>query len=143
MQTITLETLKKALETLESRTDRSAWNRGVTLYAYELLGDVVESVEGVYNAAPQTRAEFCHVARNGAGTWREYSYGGCPLVYDGDIAERLCTPSELKKKRGGELSPNSRETWLDVQARALNQAAARAWNAVRDAADARVWEMQK
>lgn len=132
---INLGTLKKALETLESRTDRSAWNRGVTLYARELLADVVENVEGGYCAAPQTRAEFCRVARNGAETWREFSYGGCSLVYDSDIAERLCTPSELKKKRGGELNPNSRETWLDVQARALNQAAARAWNAMRDAAN--------
>lgn len=132
---INLGTLKKALETLESRTDRSAWNRGVTVYARELLGDVVENVERAYFAAPQTRAEFCNIARNGAGTWREYSYGACALVYDSDIAERLCTPSELKKKRGGELNPNSRETWLDTQARALNQAAARAWNAIRDAAN--------
>lgn len=132
---INLGTLKKALETLESRTDRSAWNRGVTLYARELLADVVENVERVYCAAPQTRAEFCRVARNGAGTWREYSYGACALVYDCDIAERLCAPSELKKKRGGELRPNGNETWLDVQARALNQAAARAWNAVRDAVE--------
>lgn len=134
-QTITLGTLKKALETLESRTDGSAWDRGVTLYARELMGDVAENVERAYCAAPQTRAEFCNVARNGAGTWREYSYGACALVYDGYIAERLCTPSELKKKRGGELNPNSHETWLDVQARALNQAAARAWNAILDAAD--------
>lgn len=132
---INLGTLKKALETLDSRTDRSAWDRGVTVYACELLTSVVENVDGGYFAAPQTRAEFCIVARNGAGTWREYSHGGCALIYDCDIAERLCTPSELKKKRGGELNPNSRETWLDVQARALNQAAARAWNAIRDAAN--------
>ena len=132
---INLGTLKKALESLNSRTDGSAWNRGVTAYARELLGDVVENVERAYCAAPQTRAEFCRIAQNGAGTWREYSYGACALVYDCGIAERLCTPSELKKKRGGELNPNSRETWLDVQARALNQAAGRAWNAVRDAAN--------
>jgi hypothetical protein len=59
---------------------------------------------------------------NGADSWSQYSYGGCSLVYDGDIAERLCAPSEFKKKRGGELPPNAREQWLDVQARALNQA---------------------
>lgn len=135
MKTVTLATLKTAMKAMENRTDRSAWDRGVTLYARELMGDVAENVERAYCAAPQTRAEFCRVARNGAGTWLEYSYGACALVYDGDIAERLCTPSELKKKRGGELNPNSRETWLDVQARALNQAAARAWNAVRDAAN--------
>lgn len=132
---INLGTMKKALETLNSRTDRSAWNRGVTAYARELLADVVKSVEGGYCAAPQTRVEFCCIARNGAGTWEEYSYGACALIYDSDIAERLCTPSELKKKRGGELNPNSNETWLDTQARALNQSAARAWNTVQDAAE--------
>lgn len=134
-KTITLATLKTAMKAMENRTDRSAWNRGVTVYARELLAGVVENVERAYCVTPQTRVEFCRIARNGAGTWLEYSYGACALVYDDDIAERLCTPSELKKKRGGELNPNSRETWLDVQARALNQAAARAWNAVRDAAE--------
>ena len=132
---IYIETLEKALESLEKRADRSAWDRGVTVYARELLGDVVENIEGGYYAAPQTRAEFERIALNGAETWAQYSYGGCALVYDGDIAERLCTPSELKKKRGGELNPNSRETWLDTQARALNQAAGRAWKAVRAAAE--------
>lgn len=128
---IDLETMKKALETLGARADRSAWDKGVTAYACELLGDVVKNVERGYCAAPQTRAEFERAARNGAGTWWEYSYGASALVYDGDIAERLCTLSELKKKRGGELNPNSRETWLDVQTRALNQAAGRAWTTVR------------
>lgn len=85
---INFGTLKKALESLESRTDRSAWDRGVTVYARELLGDVVENVERGYCAAPQTRAEFVRVALNGARTWREYSYSANALVYDGDIAAR-------------------------------------------------------
>ena len=50
--------------------------------------------------------------------------GGCgPEADDADIAERLCAPSELKRKKGGDLQPSSRETWLDCQARALSQAA--------------------
>lgn len=69
---------------------------------------------------------------NGAKNWKEYSYGGCALIYDKDIAETLCTPSELKRKRGGELQPNSTETWLDVQARALYQASRVAVWAYRD-----------
>lgn len=101
MQTIDLATLKTALEAMENRTDRSAWERGVTVYARELLGDVVENVERGYCAAPQTRGDFERAALNGAGTWREYSYGASALFYDCDIAERLCTPSELKKKRDG------------------------------------------
>lgn len=47
--------------------------------------------------------------------------GGCSLCYDSDIAARVCTPSELKRKHGGVYEPNSRETWLDVQTRALHQ----------------------
>lgn len=59
---------------------------------------------------------------NGAQDWGQYSWGGSALIYDGDIAEHLCCPSELKKNRHGERRPNSREEWLDVQARALYQA---------------------
>lgn len=70
---------------------------------------------------------------NGADDWNAYSWGGCALCYDGDIAERLCSPSELKKTRNGERRPNSREEWLDVQARALYQAARRVKIAIADA----------
>ena len=44
------------------------------------------------------------------------------LLYDEDIAENLCSPSELKKCKNGMLRPNKQEQWLDVQARALLQA---------------------
>lgn len=109
-------------EILESRKDRSAWNRGVTAYALDMVdGLELEDVDGV------TEKDLL----NGARDWSEYSYGGCALVYDGDIAERLCTPSELKRKRGGELAPNSYEEWLDVQARACRQAAYRVRRAIR------------
>nr|DAP26633.1 MAG TPA: hypothetical protein [Bacteriophage sp.] len=69
---------------------------------------------------------------NGAQDWEQYSWGGSALIYDYDIAERLCCPSELKKTRNGERRPNSREEWLDVQARALYQAASRVVNAYRE-----------
>ena len=59
---------------------------------------------------------------NGASSWQQYSDGGCALIYDADIAKILCTPTELKRTRNGELMPNSRENWLDVQASALFQA---------------------
>lgn len=49
--------------------------------------------------------------------------GGSALIYNADIAKHYCTPSELKKTHNGERKPNSREDWLDVQARALWQAA--------------------
>ena len=88
----------------------SAWSRGVKTYALEMLDGIEDG--------------FTQVSLlNGAQNWREYSYGGCSLIYDADIAERLCAPSEYAKTRQGQRAPNSRETWLDVQARALGQAA--------------------
>lgn len=62
---------------------------------------------------------------NGADGWSDYSWGGSALIYNEDIALRLCTPSELKRTANGSKRPNAREEWLDVQARALYQACAR------------------
>lgn len=92
---------------------QSAWSKGVQMYVEELREFLAE------NNLQATKENLL----NGARDWSEYSYGGCSWIYDSDIAERLCSPSELKRKKGGELQPNSTETWLDVQARALHQAA--------------------
>lgn len=109
---------------LETRKDRSAWDKGIAIYALELLDEIKESID--YNGKePETLEELKRIALNGAENWDEYSWGGCSLIYNGDIAERLCTPSELKKTRNGERRPNNREEWLDVQARALRQAYSR------------------
>jgi hypothetical protein len=94
---------------------RSAWRRGVKTYALEMI----EKADGELSSVADLKKELL----NGAANWREYSYGGCALIYDGEIAERLCAPSEYAKTRQGGRAPNSRETWIDVQARALGQAA--------------------
>ena len=94
---------------------RSAWRRGVRAYALEMI----ESAEGELATVADLKKELL----NGARTWKEYSEGGCALIYDGDIAERLCAPSEYRKTREGQRAPNAQESWLDVQARALGQAA--------------------
>ena len=92
-------------------------------YALELL-ETVEEWSAYNNGAeiPNNRAELKKIALNGAKDWSAYSWGGSSLIYDGDIAERLCTPSELKRTRNGERNPNGRESWLDCQARTLCQA---------------------
>lgn len=106
---------------------RSAWERGVKLYACELLDSLAECVEWARENSEPSPLESREAVRaallNGAEDWKQYSWGGCSLIYDGDIAERLCSPSKLKRKRGGELKPNAAEDWLDVQARALRRAA--------------------
>ena len=100
-------------EKLNATKAVSAWKKGVKDYAIEL----VESAE-IELTPENAKATLL----NGAKDWTQYSQGGCSAIYDADIAEKLCAPSELKKKKGGDLQPNSRETWLDVQARALSQA---------------------
>jgi hypothetical protein len=106
---------------LNARHDRSAWNKAVTLYALDLLEDVQWYANDA-ERLPIDGAELEQWALNGASCWEQYSNGGCSICYDADIAARICTPSELKRTDGGMNNPNSRETWLDVQARALYQA---------------------
>ena len=106
---------------LNARHDRSAWDKAVTLYALDLLEDVQAGADNM-ERLPLDGAELERWALNGASCWEQYSNGGCSICYDADIAARVCTPSELKRTDRGMNNPNSRETWLDVQARALYQA---------------------
>ena len=109
------------LKRINESPARSAWTKGVKKYALELgealeLDDDAEIVKGE-NLSTQ-------ILLNGAENWVQYSWGGSALIYDGDIAFRLCTPSEFKRTDGGFKKPNRHEQWLDVQSRALYQAAA-------------------
>lgn len=106
---------------LNARHDRSAWDKAVTLYALDLLEDIQWGANDV-ERLPIDGAELERWALNGASCWEQYSNGGCSICYNADIAARVCTTSELKRTDGGMNNPNSRETWLDVQARALYQA---------------------
>jgi len=117
----TMTVFEKMITELEARKDRSAWDKGVTLYAVELVEELRERAE-YEGRNPEAGKECREWMLNGAQDWNAYSWGGSSLIYNGDIAERLCTPSELKKTRNGERKPNSREEWLDTQARALFQA---------------------
>jgi hypothetical protein len=119
---MTINELKQAIA---NEKPRSAWGRGVKEYAEGLAEDLEEAIwYGYYAEDKLTDLEALKERMiNGADNWSQYSWGGCSFIYDSDIAERLCSPSELKKVKGGDRRPNSREEWLDVQARALSQAA--------------------
>ena len=119
-----IEALEQIRTEIQSRKNRSAWDKGVEEYAEELL-DSIEERATYEHKEPQNATELKKWALNGASDWRAYSYGGCSLIYDRDIAKRLCNPTELKRTRNGARRPNNRETWLNVQARALTQAFAR------------------
>ena len=121
------EKLKKLVRTI--RPTVSAWSKGVADYAEwivenleENLGDELFAIEV---KSPEGWKELEETLLGGASSWKEASYGGNYLIWDKDIAEALCSPSELKKTKGGTRKPNAREEWLDVQARALYQAADR------------------
>lgn len=117
MLKINVEAIRKELE---NRKDRSAWDKGVTVYAFEIL-DTIEEMIAYYGEAEDI-ATVKKYALNGASDWSAYSWGGSSLIYDSDIAKTLCNPTELKQTRNGERRPNKNEEWLDVQARALFQA---------------------
>jgi hypothetical protein len=131
MYTITVNDIRN---NITCKTFRSAWDRGVREYALELLENLEELVEGGYveMSAVLNRYELKKALLNGASSWEQYSEGGCALIYNCDIAARLCNPTELTRCKGGERNPNSRETWIDVQARALWQAYRIICRAVRE-----------
>lgn len=113
-----MKTINEIIEAINNENARSAWDKGIKEYAVMIIENFNDGdFKNVSN-----RKELEKILLNGADTWNQYSYGGCALICDTDIAETLCTPSELKRKKGGELQPNNHENWLDVQTRALKQA---------------------
>jgi hypothetical protein len=85
-----------------------------------LVADAIENSGADFT--PSSSRELEALLLNGADDWKAYSWGGGALIYDSDIAEALCTPSELKKTKNGQRRPNKNEERLDTQARALWQA---------------------
>ena len=100
---------------------RSAWGKGLKVYMSEFIEDMSM---GTFQELTQKAnfKDFETLLLNGAKNWHDYSWGGCSLIYNEDIAKRLCNPSELKKTKDGQNRPNSHEDWLDTQKRALYQA---------------------
>lgn len=111
--------IEAATAAIEDKPARSAWAHGVKAYALELLDNLAELNADQFADLAAVRAALL----KGAQDWKQYSWGGCSLICNGDIAARCCTPSEYKRSHDGENAPSSCEAWLDVQARALSQAA--------------------
>ena len=118
---MTINELRTAVEATKAR---SAWSKGVKRYAIDLIEELEEDIRtGWFKEDNLSSSNLLQKQMlNGARDWKQYSEGGCSLWYNEDIAERLCTPSELKRIKYWCKNPNPRETWLDVQARALYQA---------------------
>lgn len=120
---MTISALTKAVKATPAR---SAWARGVKEFALDFCADLREGIGYGYIDEDDLHDDrrINKFLLNGAEDWSVYSWHGLAYIYDRDIAISFCTPSELKRTRNGERRPNAREEWLDVQARALYQAAA-------------------
>lgn len=112
------ELIIRELTAMKKHWAKSAWDKGVYDYAFDILEPLDDELEDI----------GAERLMNGANTWTAYSYGGCALICDNDIAKRMCTPSEYKKYLNA--GPNSKlsdsDYWLgNVQTRALFQAMSR------------------
>lgn len=96
-----------------SKRRLSAWKLGVMFAAITMI----------HNAKEALTYENCEkVLLNGAKDWQDYSYGNMGLVHDYQIVEAYCTPSQRKRANNGAKRPNKKETWKDIQAKALYEA---------------------
>lgn len=116
-----MKEMQKIRERLAAFKPRSAWDKGVKEIAENLLDkyeEIVRDREGSDPVPPLTEK----IVLNGASNWEQYCYGGYAMIYDREIAETLCTPSELRRTEFGRKAPNLYESWMDVQVRAYVQA---------------------
>jgi hypothetical protein len=125
----TISNIQAVANEVNNTKTRSAWSKGVKAYAFHILANFEEWQR--FNESESLECpELDEVtALNGAQDWNAWAYGGCGLCYDAYIAERLCTPSELKKLRGGARVPAGAATWCDIEARAVRQA----WRMIAEA----------
>ena len=105
-----MATISKVAKYIREHPGRSAWSQGVSKYALDILKELRENG---YKEVPSEK-----IALNGAKDWYQYSEGGLALIYNGDIAKRLCTKSEYKRLEKRDWGYDL----LKVQGRALYQA---------------------
>lgn len=113
-----------------AKCGKSKWENGVHFLALTIVGDYEANEPGTACELGELESTLL----NGAANWSQYCYDGNLLIYDQDIAELLCSPSELRRctaKNGALKDPNRREIWMDVQARAAKQA----WGMIREIAN--------
>lgn len=121
MENIYTNELRKLVEEIPNT---SAYKRGIKKYTDELLDNLEEMAQS-YERLPKNERELKEWLLKGASNWEDYSYRGYSLKCNRQIAERLCTPSEFKRKDGGRIAPSRHENWFYEQAKALNLACLR------------------
>lgn len=114
-----LKTVAEIRRSIEKHPARSAWGKGVRDFAEDLFDSYVREYKKLKEEDVLTEKVTNTDLLNGAEDWTQYSWDGCALIYDEDICKALCSPSEQKRYRDGEVKYKYYEEWLDVQARAL------------------------
>ena len=95
---------------IEKENPRSKWGKAVITYANELLDHLEDQIK-FHGPSLEINEK---TLLSGAEDWQHYSEAGNSLIYYGDISERVCTPSELKRCK--------EENLMEIQGRALFQA---------------------
>lgn len=98
---------------------RSAWNKGIKVYAVMLLENLKEN--GYKGRDITSPAILRKSLLNGAADWERFSRGGCALVYNGDIVKTLCTPAIIERYNSGKLNISTDDIF-EWQRQALRQA---------------------
>ena len=112
-----VDEIRKALDAYKPQ--RGIWYQGVKDYAFDMLEVLnYEHTDKDFNS--KNIKELKEILLNGASDWRQYSEGGCALIYNNDIKERLVCPSQR----------NRYIDYLSIQTRALNQAWNLIWNII-------------
>lgn len=111
----------------ETERKRGQWNKATAYYADFLLDSYIEICKWCADQNAAIPALSLDLVLNGASGWHQYSYGGCALVYDGDIAKVVFTPAQFAKWEQGRKV--TAEPLLGIQARAL----AAGWRVLKSA----------
>ena len=92
-----------------------------------ILDDAIDLLDNLKETSYQidTMKDVRKALLNGARDWNQYSYGGCALIYDGDIANHYLSEDkqqDFKFKRGPENGCWNGIKLLDFQATCLREA---------------------
>lgn len=111
----------------DTERKRGQWNKATAYYADLLLDSYIEICKWCADQNEAIPALSLDTVLSGASGWRQYSYGGCALVCDVDIAKVVFTPAQFAKWEQGRKV--TAEPLLDIQARAL----AAGWRVLKSA----------
>ena len=115
--------INELMQEIGATRARSYWDKAVKTYALELVEELNKSIKAGRANIESIKSvdDLEAVLKSGAPCWNAYSdWGlGCSLESAQEIARRVCTPSELKRYKGGEIFPNECQTWQEIQGTAL------------------------